>query len=139
MHRDQSMRRFPRIHLGWSVLCASMALSLACSDGIAQKSGASKQKALVLRQAAAVSGETIVYITASALRIDNPGIHSVVIAQAPDWRVLTYNTDSKIYFETTPEKFEGRFNRALAAVYGPIVTVKGWKKINDYSENGMPA
>ncbi|HEY9777033.1 MAG TPA: hypothetical protein V6C81_24925 [Planktothrix sp.] len=96
-------------------------------------------KMLVLKQKATVSGDTIVYICSLGMRIDNPGLHTIIIAPAPKFNVLMYNTESKSYFDTTPQKFEGRFNRALAAIYGPVVALKGWNKIGDYSDKSLPA
>lgn len=94
---------------------------------------------LVLKQHSSVVGDNTVYVSKVGLRIDMPNTSTTILCTPPEWKMFVFNASSKLCYETTVDKFEGQFIRAIGLILGPVRNSKFWKKQPDWTNNGVPA
>jgi hypothetical protein len=62
-----------------------------------------------LKQKSTSIGKQTISVSPSYLSIENENARTVTFAAAPEWKVITYSKQRKIYFVTTPNAFTAKF------------------------------
>lgn len=59
----------------------------------------------VLTQKSANFGDQYLYISPSGMKCYNPRAGTAMVTKAPDWNVTLYNEKTRVYYQTTPDKW----------------------------------
>lgn len=93
-------------------------------------------KGWVLTQKSTTLGDQYVYISSNGLKCVNPRAGFALVTHAPDWNVVLFNDKTKVYFETTLDKWKQQLsNRGLSSP----MSGKSWSKGGSAQIAGLKA
>jgi len=75
-----------------------------------------KQKVFVIQQETAQLGKMTVYAGESALRVKIGATGGNLVAKAPDWKIVFYNNQDLVYYETSFDKFQRQELPSMIAI-----------------------
>lgn len=87
----------------------SAALFTACNLAIQSTSAAMSEDGLRLKQMSSACGQQNVLLAPHYFKIELPKKSLQIIGAAPDWKILTLNTRSKLFCETPLNAFEASY------------------------------
>jgi len=90
----------------------------------------------VLTQQSATFGDQYVYITKNGLKCVNPRAGFAFVSHAPDWNVILYNEKTRVYYQTTVEKWK---NEMQARGMSTDIQDRNWSKGTASSICGLRA
>lgn len=99
---------------------------MAASFGLEQKASALeaadgkakpvKQKVYVIEQETAQLGKMTVYAGENALRVKIGATGGNLVAKAPDWKIVFYNNQDLVYYETSFDRFQRQELPSMIAI-----------------------
>lgn len=79
----------------------------------------------VLTQKSASLGDQYVYISPNGMKCVNPRIGFAIVTHAPDWRLVMYNEKTKVFYQTTIDRWRQEMDER--GLHGQLQGSK-WKK-----------
>jgi hypothetical protein len=72
----------------------------------AQSPALADDQGWILTQKSLTLGDQYVYVSPAGVKVWNPNAEFAMVAHAPDWQITLYNQKSKIYYQTSIEKWK---------------------------------
>jgi len=115
---------------------AGLVAAFGVFSGLAVCAPAFADAGWVLTQRSATFGDQYLYISKNGLKCQNPKAGTAFVTHAPDWNVTIYNEKTKVYYQTTIDKWKAEMQ---ARGMGQDMQNKNWSKTGNTNICGLKA
>lgn len=115
MYRSSSFISALTLLTGVTV-CSGLIKNASAAENTDGKTKVAKQKVYVIQQETAQLGKMTVYAGENALRVKIGATGGNLVAKAPDWKIVFYNNQDLVYYETSFDKFQRQELPSMIAI-----------------------